>query len=86
MEEVDLTVKGLPRRTGEQVIVDFSDIREVVTWNNRIMGIAESTFRAALPLGDLPCAREPDWQQRAAALVYEWTLYFSAFFIFPYQV
>ena len=44
MERAHITTKGLPRRTGEQLEVDFSDMREIVRWNGRVMGIAEQTF------------------------------------------
>ena len=44
MQRAELTVKGLPRRTDEIIDVDKEDMREVVRWNGRVMGIAESTF------------------------------------------
>ena len=44
MERAHITTKGLPRRTGEQLEIDFSDMREIVRWNGRVMGIAEQTF------------------------------------------
>ena len=43
-EEVELTVKGLPRRTGRQSVPDPGDLRKVVRWGGSVMGIAENTF------------------------------------------
>ena len=44
MEVARITTKGLPRRTGEAVIVNHDDMREVVRWNGTVMGAAELTF------------------------------------------
>jgi hypothetical protein len=44
MERAELTTKGLPRRTGESIAVDFDDMHEVVRWKGRVMGIAMHTF------------------------------------------
>ena len=44
LELARITTKGLPRRTGDTIAVDFSDIHEVVWWRGTVMGIAEHTF------------------------------------------
>ena len=45
IEEVDLSPRGLPVRTGVSRELDSNDlIREVVWWGNGILGIAEATY------------------------------------------
>jgi len=44
MERAELTVKGLPRHTGEIVAVDFEHLCEVVRWGGKVMGIASCAF------------------------------------------
>ena len=44
LEEVEVTVKGAPRRTGTILEVDLSNVREVETWGSKPVGIAGRFF------------------------------------------